>query len=294
MTRPAPRILSIQSWVADGRVGNAAALFPLQRLGAEVHAIHTVQFSNHPGHGAFTGRTTPPGDIAALIAGLDAYGTLARTDALLTGYLGSPEIGATLLDAARRLRAHRPAALWCCDPVIGDDGRDYVPPGVASFFAERALPEADLLTPNAHELARLTARPPGHPWATRAEAAQAARALAMMLRPAGPRAVLVTSLTTPETSPDALDLLLAVPDAAWHLAVPRLPGKFHGAGDTLAALFLFHALAGAALPEAAARAAASLHAILAETAASGATELATIAVQDRLAAPPGGVVPVRL
>lgn len=289
-----PTILSIQSWVAAGRVGNAAALFPLQRLGAEVHAIHTVQFSNHPGHGAFTGRAYPAADIAALIAGLDTHGTLARTHALLTGYLGTPEIGATLLDAAGRLRAHRPTALWCCDPVIGDDGRDYVPPGVAAFFADHALPAADLLTPNAHELARLTACPSAAPWATRAEAAAAAQALATRLRATGPRAVLVTSLTTPETAPDALDLLLATPTAAWHLAVPRLPGKFHGAGDTLAALFLFHTLTGTPLPEAAARAAAALHAILAETAATGAPELATVAAQDRLVTPAYSIVPQAL
>ena len=52
-------ILSIQSWVAYGHVGNASAVFPLQRLGAEVWAINTVQFSNHTGYGAWRGQVFP-------------------------------------------------------------------------------------------------------------------------------------------------------------------------------------------------------------------------------------------
>ncbi|MBX9700789.1 MAG: pyridoxal kinase, partial [Acetobacteraceae bacterium] len=63
-------ILSIQSWVAYGHVGNAAAVFPLQRLGAEVWAVHTVQFSNHPGHGQFRGAVLPPALIRDCVDGI--------------------------------------------------------------------------------------------------------------------------------------------------------------------------------------------------------------------------------
>ncbi len=276
-----PKILSIQSWVATGHVGNAAALLPLQLLGAEVAAIHTVQFSNHPGHGPFTGRAAPAAEIAALVAGLQAHGTLAQTDGILSGYLGQPEVGDEILNAVALVRATNPAALYCCDPVIGDDGRAYVRPGVAAFLAARALPQADILTPNQFELDALSGLPSGS-WA---QAKAAAAALRGRLRPAGPRLVLVTSLHTAETPADALDMLLATDAGSYSLRAGRLPTAFSGAGDTLAALLLFHILAGLPPARAAERAASSLAGLLRRTYLAGSAELLTVAAQDEFTTP---------
>ncbi len=161
-TDPPLIVLSIQSAVAYGHVGNSSAMFPLQRLGAEVWPIDTVQFSNHPGYGGHTGIATAPETIRALVDGIEARGVLHGCDALLTGYVGDPGTGASLLHAADRLRAANPRALWCCDPVLGDDGPGlYVRPGIDSFFRDRAVPGADILTPNGFELAHLTGLPCG-------------------------------------------------------------------------------------------------------------------------------------
>jgi len=276
-----PRILSIQSWVATGHVGNAACLLPLQLLGAEVDAIHTVQFSNHPGHGAFTGRVTPADEVAALIAGLRAHGTLAETDGVLSGYLGQAAIGREILAAVASIRAANPSALYCCDPVIGDDGRAYVHADVAAFFAGPALAQADILTPNQFELEHLS----GGKIASWDDAVTAAAQLRQRLRADGPRVVLVTSLHSAATPADALDMLLADATGTYRLRSPRLPAAFSGAGDTLAALMLFHCLAGRTPAEAAARAASSLAGLLRRTYLAGSTELLTVAAQDEFTDP---------
>lgn len=281
MTTPPVKILSIQSWVASGHVGNAAALFPLQRLGAEVLAIHTVQFSNHPGHGAFTGCAVAPGDIAALVRGLAAHGALADCDAVLTGYLGDAALGEAVLDAVAQMRARNPAALWCCDPVMGDDGRVYVRPGIPEFFAGEALGRADIVTPNQFELGLLM----GAACVTLDGARQAASMLRGRLRPDGPGIVLVTSLRTAGTPADRLDMLLCCAEGSFLLRTALLPTRFSGAGDTLAALFLLHMLESADPVHAAERAAASLAGVLRRTLQAGATELLTVAAQNEFVSP---------
>lgn len=272
------KILSIQSWVADGHVGNAAALFPLQLLGAEVAAIHTVQFSNHPGHGAFTGRVAPAREIADLVAGLAAHGTLAGCDALLSGYVGDAGTGGAIADAARALRAANSAALWCCDPVMGDDGRLYVRADIPDVLAG-ALPGMDIVTPNAFELGLLT----GQDCATLPGALAAAHTLRQRLRPAGPRIVLVTSLAAPADG--VLRLLLVCGAGAHVLETPYLEAKFSGAGDLLAALFLARYLATRNAPGAAVAATGSLAGVLRHTLASGTRELALVAARDELMQP---------
>jgi pyridoxine kinase len=275
------KILSVQSWVASGHVGNAAAIFPLQRLGAEVMAIHTAQLSNHPGHGAFTGRLSTAEEVGALIDGLDAHGAFAGCDAVLSGYIGDASIGGAILDVAARIRAANAAALWCCDPVMGDDDKLYVRPGVAEFFAEKAVPAADILVPNQFELATLA----GIACATRAEAKTASAALQARMRQGGPHIVLVSSLRCAETPDGALDMLLAAPAGCFLLRTELLQGKFNGAGDTLAALFLFHLLSTHDAVIAMTRAAESVATLLRRTRQESSAELLTITAQGAFVAP---------
>src|SRR6476620_10729323 len=150
------RILSIQSSVAYGHVGNSAATFPLQRLGHEVWPVNTVHFSNHTGYGAWRGIVLEPEVIAEVIEGINDRGALGRVDAVLTGYQGSPGVAAVVLSTVARVRALNPAAVYCCDPVMGDVGRGmFVLPGVPELIREQVVPEADVLTPNAFELSYL-------------------------------------------------------------------------------------------------------------------------------------------
>ncbi len=153
----AVNLLSINSHVAYGHVGNAAAVFALQRLGCEVWPVHTALFSNHAGHGSFRGEMVEASAVGDLVRGIEERGVLARCDGVLSGYLGRTETGEAILEAFAKVKAANPAARYCCDPVIGDAGRGvYVRAGIPEFLRERAVPAADVLTPNQFELEHLS------------------------------------------------------------------------------------------------------------------------------------------
>ncbi len=273
-------ILSIQSWVAYGHVGNASAMFPLQRLGAEVWAVHTVQFSNHTGYGAWTGQVFTGDAVRDVVDGIVARGVLPSCDAVLSGYMGDPGIIEAVLDAAARVRAANPAALYCCDPVIGDTGRGvFVRPGIPELMRTHAVPAADILTPNQFELEHLT----GMPCTTLAAVKDAAGHLRSLMRPGG--AVLVTSVNTDGAPADAVDMLVADPSGAWLLRTPRLPLEVNGAGDAVAALFLFHLLRTREAKTALEAAGSAIHGLLRRTAEAGSREILTVQAQDEFVRP---------
>ncbi len=295
-------VLSIHSSVALGHVGNSAAVFVLQRMGHEVWPIDTVVLSNHPAHGGARGRVTPAAEIDDLVRGLGERGVLAACAAVLTGYLGAADQGPAILAAVAAVRAANPNMRWLLDPVIGDRsggdrnggdgsgaaGRVYVKPGIAEFLRDRAVPEADILTPNGFELGLLTGRPVD-------TAAAALGAIdALRARSAGRRPLVVTTgLELRDAPPDSLTLLAADESGAWRVTVPRLDRAAHGAGDVFAAAFLGRQLGGAGVPDSLAHAAAAVHAVLART-DRNAADLALIAAQDALIMPPERFTPDRI
>ena len=271
-------ILSIQSHVVYGHVGNAAATFPLQRLGAEVWPIHTVQFSNHTGYGGWRGEVFGASLIRGLIQGIDERGVLPACDGVLSGYIGSAEIGAAILEAVARVKTLNRYARYCCDPVIGDVGRGvFVRPGIAEFMRERAVPAADIVTPNHFELDYLS----GRASKTINEAVRACEALHAM----GPATVLVTSLHVEDTPKDAVELLACGPDGHFRLRTPLLDISVNGAGDAIAALFFFHLLKSGSTADALAKAASSIFGLLARTQEAGAPELLLVAAQEEFVRP---------
>lgn len=274
-------VLSIQSHVAFGYVGNRAAVFPLQRLGCDVIAVNTVQFSNHTGYGAWTGQVFTAEHIADVVDGVAARGVLPAVDAVLSGYMGDAALGQAIVGTAARVKAAGTGALYCCDPVMGDVGRGFfVRPGIPDFMKAHAVPAADIVTPNQFELEFLADRPV----ATMEDALAATAAL----RARGPRHVLVTSLTRRDAEPGAIEMLVDGPEGAFVVATPRLPldPAPNGAGDAVAALFLAHMLLGGGDARAALeRAAAAIYAVFRATERLGRRELQLIAAQDELVRP---------
>ncbi|MFD1331200.1 pyridoxal kinase PdxY [Methylopila musalis] len=271
-------ILSIQSHVAYGHVGNASATFPLQRLGHEVWPVHTVQFSNHTGYGAWRGPVFSADIVREVVQGVAERGVLPTCDGVLSGYMGDVSIGEAILDAAARVKAANPKALYCCDPVIGDVGRGvFVRPGIPDFMRDRAVPAADVVTPNQFELEHLAGVSVG--------SLGAAVAAARMLRARGPETVLVTSLQTPETPDDAIDLLAVDGQGAFRLRTPLLPVSVNGAGDAIAALFFVHLLSTGSAAEALSLAGSSVYGLLKATAEAGSREILTVAAQDEFVRP---------
>jgi pyridoxine kinase len=272
-------ILSIQSAVVQGHVGNSAAVFLLQRLGHEAWPIDTVTLAHHPGHGRAPGRVATPAELTALLDGLAARNAFAQCDALLSGYLGDAALGAVLLDAVARLRAANGRALYCCCPVMGDTSKGfYVRPGIAEFFRDAALPRADILILNLFELAFLAGRA--------VESVEEVRAAARALIARGPRRVIATGIAREQEGKAWIGALLVEADGgAWLAETPFVTAPASGAGDAFAALFLGHLLRGADARLALENAVTAMHAIMAATLASGADELALIAAQEALAPP---------
>jgi pyridoxine kinase len=279
-----PTVLSVQSWVACGNVGNTAALFPLQRLGCETWSLNTVAFSNHTGYERWRGDTVPAREIATLFEGIAELGVLPRCDAVLSGYLGEAETGPVLLDIVSRVKEANPRALFCCDPVMGDVGLGYyVPAGIPEFFRDHALALADVVTPNRFELEWLS----GEPVRSLAEACDAVAAL----RQRGPAIVLATSL---ETVADRIAAIAAGPEGVWAVETPRLPIEATGCGDAVAALFLGWLLKGKPVPDALANTIAAIYGVIEATMRSGGGELALVAAQDELVSPSRAVSLQRL
>jgi pyridoxine kinase len=271
-------VLSIQSHVAYGHAGNASAVFPLQRLGVEVWPVHTVQFSNHTGYGAWTGRVFDGQAVEEVVAGIEDRGVLGGCDAVLSGYLGSADIGHAVLGSVAKVRAANPAAVWCCDPVIGDVGRGvFVRPGIPEFLRETAVPAADIVTPNHFELELLSGQRTGSLDSVK-DAVAAVQAL-------GPQVVLTTSLVAEDTPDDAVDLLASEGGRHFRVRTPRLDVAVNGAGDAIAALFLAHWLDTRSAADALGRAAASVFGLLRMTAEASSREILLVAAQDEYVSP---------
>ena len=272
------QLLSIQSHVAYGYVGNSAAVFPLQRLGHEVWPVLTVNFSNHTGYGEWRGPVQDPADVAAVISGIEERGALAGISAVVSGYQGNPAVGAVVLDAVAKVKAANPDAVYACDPVMGDVGRGmFVLPGIPEFLRDQVVPHADVITPNHFELNFLAGTEATPRLADVLVAIDAVRAT-------GPRNVLVTSVITDRSN--TLSLVAVDETGAWRVTTPNLPITPNGSGDVTSALYTAHLLATGSTPTALERTANTMFAILERTLASGRRELELIAAQDDIAHPP--------
>jgi pyridoxine kinase len=287
MSEPRAAILSIQSQVAYGHVGNSAAVLPLQRLGFDVFPLNTVQLAHHPGYGAWRGHKLQPEQLDEILRGLEDRGVLARCAAVLSGYLGDPGVADVVARAVAAVRAAHPGALYCCDPVIGDDEPGvFVSAGVPEAIRERLVPLSDIVVPNRFELAQLTGRP--------VESLEDVRAAAAELRARGPRLVVVTGLALLDR-PGELAVLADATEEAWLVATPQLPlSTGGGTGDAFSALFLGHYQRIGELRAGLERAIAAMFALVERTSAAGAEELELVAAQDDLLAPAPPFPAVRL
>ncbi len=274
------KVLSIQSSVAYGHVGNSAAVFPLQRLGVEVWPVHTVHFSNHTGYGAWRGPLLAADDVRDVITGIEERGVLGQVDAVLSGYQGGEDIGDVILDAVARVKAANPAATYTCDPVMGNAKSGcFVNPAIPELLRERVVPAADVITPNQFELGFLTGTEP--------LTLEDTLASVDLARAMGPSTVLVTSVERPDRDPDTIEMLAVDDSGAWIVQTPLLPMKANGSGDVTAALFTAHRHRTGSIAEALGRTVSSVFDLLQNTLDSGERELQLVESQETFAHPRG-------
>jgi pyridoxine kinase len=272
-------ILSVQSSVAYGHVGNSAAVFPLQRMGFEVWPVNTVHFSNHTGYGQWRGSVLPAEDVAGIIRGIEDRGVLAGCDAVLSGYMGDASLGEVIVGAVGSVKGLNAKAIYCCDPVMGDAGRGFfVRPGIPEFIREVAVPAADVITPNQFELEFLTGLEVGD--------LDDALAAADEARRLGPETVLTTSLRRGDAEADTIEMLAVSGEGAWLVGTPMLALEVNGAGDATAALFLARLLRGETVAQALSMTASAVYAVLEETHRRGSREIELVAAQEGIVQPP--------
>ncbi|MFT3874906.1 MAG: pyridoxal kinase PdxY [Propioniciclava sp.] len=271
-------ILSIQSSVAYGHVGNSAATFPLMRLGCEVWPVITVHFSNNTSYPSKKGPLLRPEDVRDVVDGIDELGVLPRVDAVLTGYQGAPAMGAEILRIVELVKQRNTEAIYCCDPVMGDVGRGmYVLPGIPEFIRDHVVASADIMTPNHYELNFLT----GREATTLEEVVDAAHAL----RAQGPDVVLVTSVVVEGADPDSVTMVAVNGEGAWAVTTPLLERTFTGSGDLTSSMFLAAWLETGSLEASVTRTADIVYSVLEHTTGLDQRELALVAAQDDLVSP---------
>lgn len=265
-------ILSIQSRVSYGYVGNSIAVPAIQAAGLEVWPLNTVSFSNHPGHGQFTGEVRSAAELESQIDGLAALGVMDGLSAVLSGYLGLPDTAAVVASAVDRTRESNPTVPFVLDPVIGDNGRHFVRDGVAEAICETLLPRADIATPNLYELGVLSG-------ATLSNETDVITAAARkLIRKSRLMAVAVTGI---ERS-DMVSNLLVLDDISYETVTPRLERGFNGTGDLFAALLTAWFVRSGDIRSAFARAAGGLDAATRITAQAGRMELVLPAILTNL------------
>lgn len=273
-------ILSIQSHVAYGYVGNKAATFPLQRLGYDVNVINTVQFSNHTGYGQWRGEIFSAEHISQIIQGLAELNVLQDCQAIVSGYLGKQELGQEVLKAVALCRQFNPQLVYLCDPVMGDVGRGiFVQADIPTFIANQAIAQATVLTPNHFEMELLTQQ-------TITSLAEARQACAK-LRAHPNQIIIITSFKHEQTPAGTLQMLLSSPRGEYLLTTPYLDFAKppNGTGDLFSALFLGHYLRHLDEVKALELAAAAIYGVLEYTFKNGYREMQIIKAQDQLIQP---------
>ncbi len=268
-------VITIQSQVAYGTVGNSAAVPILQMLGHETWPVPTVMLSNHTGYPDWAGHRFSAAQLRDMLSAIEARGAFADCEAVLTGYIGDPALVPVIADAIDRIRAANPAALIICDPVLGNDAKGlYVEQALVAAVGDGLLPRADILLPNRFELATIA----GRVIDTVAQALDSADALAAQ----GPKTIVCKSIPEGE----ALVGILRTPAGNWPIRTPRLEVAANGAGDCFAAALLGRLLSGDTPESAFAGASATIHAILDKTRHSDRAEIPLATSRELIVNPP--------
>lgn len=275
-------ILSIQSHVVFGHAGNGASEFPMRRIGVNVWPLNTVQFSNHTQYRQWTGSVMPASHLTEIVDGINAIDELKNCDAVLSGYMGSPEQGKAITEIVKKVKATNPNALYICDPVMGHPEKGcFVAPGVSEFLCEIALPLSDMMSPNILELEELNGK-------QRINNVNDAILACRELCKKGPKVILVKHLSRAGYQNDRFEMLLVTKNEAWHIHRPLVDFGVRqpvGVGDMTSGLFIANILLGKSLIEAFEHTTSAVYAVMLETLKRDQYELQLVAAQNEIANP---------
>lgn len=247
------KIISIQSQVVHGHVGNSAAVPVMQALGADVVAVPTALLSNHPHYLTQRGQALPTALLEDLLRGVDERGLVEEASAIITGYLGSAGNAKIVKAFMERAKLADPSPIYVCDPVSGDeDLGEFTSRELRAVLRDRLVPMADVITPNLWEARMLTgSRDVASPLA-----------LLSQLQALGPARIVITG-----GSSSGVNCRTLVGDASgsWEISTPRLQVRPAGTGDVLTAALTVGVANGETLIAAAAEAVSLTYSILERT-----------------------------
>ncbi|KAG8193227.1 hypothetical protein JTE90_005574 [Oedothorax gibbosus] len=225
------RVLSIQSHVVSGYVGNKSACFPLQLLGFEVDFINSVQLCNHTGYKHIKGQILKSEELEELYNGLKTNGLLKYTH-VLTGYVGNVTFLTKLVEIVKDLKEKNPGLFYVCDPVLGDNGQLYVPKELLPVYRDTVIPISDLITPNQYEAELLS----GIAIKSKDDISKTTD----YFHGKGVKIVVLSSVQL--QSEEKLILfgssIASNPKTLVSMEIPKLPSSFTGGGDLFSALLL--------------------------------------------------------
>jgi len=232
------KVLSIQSWVAHGYVGNKCAVFALQHLGIEVDPINSVNLSNNTAYSSWRGESLPADKLWDMFQGLEAN-RLSNYSHVLTGYNNNAETLRTVLKIVQTLKSRNPNLIYVCDPVLGDNRSLYVPENLVEIYKNEVIPNADYIFPNQTEAEFLTG--------IKIESVQDALLAIDKLHELGVKNIVITSLVFNNVI-DENDILVigsSITDDAdkkkkrFKIKVgPKFEGYYTGTGDLFSSLLL--------------------------------------------------------
>jgi pyridoxine kinase len=263
-------VISIQSQVAFGHVGNSAAVFPMQMHGIDVIAIPTTLLSNRPGYPTIRGRVLDAQLVADLLKGIEERGALDSAQMILSGYLGSPDIALVVADFVARAKAKNRGLRYLLDPVLGDRDRGlFVHADIPPLVRDHLCPLADIITPNHFEFEQLGG--------VEVKTIEAVIAQAGAFGARGPSTIVITSAALADTPDDKIESLAIERSherfRAWRVRTPKLPISPNGTGDLFAALYVAARIGGSETSDAVSHAASAIFAVLEITAAAGTQEM---------------------
>lgn len=273
-------VISIQSQVVHGHVGNSAAVFPMQAEGVTVAAVPTALLSNHPHYSTMRGTVLDAGLVADLLRGVEERGLVERATVLLTGYLGSPTIARHVAGFVAAARKHNPNLVYLCDPVMGDDDLGvFVADGLTDIFRDQLVPLASIITPNQFELEILAG--------TKARDSAGLLTASDGIAHGGRPAVIATGCTLADTPAGQVETVLCANGLMTRIATPRLPIRPCGTGDLLSGLVAAHVAKGTNVEIALRRAVEGTYRVLERTLQAGADEMCLTPMAAQVATQPG-------
>lgn len=247
-------VISIQSQVVFGHVGNSAAIYPMIANGVTVQAVPTTLLSNIPGYPTLRGKVLPADLVSDLLVGVEERGLVATSRAMMTGYLGSVENAGAVKDFVLRAKSENPQLTYICDPVIGDtDLGVFVAAGLPEFFRRELVPLADIITPNAFEFGLLAGLETHGSKAVTGALRRGVDSLPARLAVTG---------AIPEDAPGFIDTLIAQGGKTWRIRTPKVDVRPHGTGDLFTGALTAALAAGQDFVAAAEQAVASVYDVL--------------------------------